>query len=216
MAIERLTLENTRQMFQYVARQMIAAQDRLTQADRAIGDGDHGVGMARGFEAVLARLEQSEFASLGDLFRSIGTALITSIGGAAGAVFGTLFRGGSGHLDGRQSLDAEALSWFLQDGLVAVQARGQARPGDKTMLDVLGPVAAKAAGLSSQPLADALQALVPVAEKGVEDTRSMIARMGKAKTLGERSLGFPDPGAMSMLFILGFMAEYVESCLNPH
>jgi phosphoenolpyruvate---glycerone phosphotransferase subunit DhaL len=210
MAVERLDLENTRLMFHYVSIQMIAAQDRLTQADRAIGDGDHGVGMARGFEAVAAKLEQGEFASLGELFKAIGMALITSVGGAAGVVFGTLFRDGARRLEGRQFLDPEALAWFLQDGLASIQARGQAKPGDKTMLDVLAPVAARAADLISQPLDEALRALVPVAEKGLEDTRSMIARVGKAKTLGERSLGYPDPGGMSMLFILQFMVKYME------
>lgn len=210
MSAASLTVDEARQMFLFMAGRFIEDQDILSQADRAIGDGDHGVGMARGFEAVQGKLNSSTYNSLGELFSAVGLGLITSIGGAAGAIFGTLFRGGAKRLAGRQSFDAEALASFLQDGLTAVQARGQANPGDKTMLDVLEPAARKAAELTSQSLGEALQTLVSVAEQGVEDTRQMVARAGKAKTLGERSLGYPDPGAISMLFILKFMAEYLE------
>ncbi len=210
MSTDSLTVDETRQMFLFMAGRFIENQDILSQADRAIGDGDHGVGMARGFEAVQHKLSSTAFASLGELFNAVGLALITSIGGAAGAIFGTLFRGGARRLSGMQSFNAEALAWFLEDGLVAVRARGQANPGDKTMLDVLEPAAVKAAELASQPLSEVLQALLPVAEQGLEDTRHMIARVGKAKTLGERSMGHPDPGAISMKFILQFMAEYLE------
>jgi dihydroxyacetone kinase-like protein len=198
MVIEKLSLAEAHQMFQFVARGMIAEQEALTQADRAIGDGDHGVGMARGFEAVLAKLESSEFAFLGELIKAVGTALITSIGGASGAIFGTLFRSGATRLDGALFLDAQALSYMLEDGLRGVQERGKAMPGDKTVVDVLAPVAACAAEMASQPPGQA-----------VEDTRSMVARVGKAKTLGERSLGHPDPGAISMYCILKFMEEYL-------
>jgi dihydroxyacetone kinase-like protein len=204
------TLEEARQMLLFVAGKFIEHQDVLTQADRAIGDGDHGVGMARGFEAVRQKLENSDFGSLDELFNAAGMALLTSIGGASGAVFGTLFRGGARRLKGRQCLDAEALALFLHDGLQAVQERGKAKPGDKTMVDVLEPAALKAAQVDSQPLDSALLALVTVAEQGVENTRGMVAATGKAKTLGERSLGYPDPGAISMYFILKFMAEYLS------
>jgi dihydroxyacetone kinase-like protein len=197
-------------MLQFVARRMIMQQDVLTQADRAIGDGDHGVGMARGFGAVLAKLESSKFNSLGDLFKTVGMALITSIGGAAGVVFGTLFRSGARRLDEVDVFDTQALSYLLEDGLKGVQERGRAMPGDKTMIDVLSPVASRAVELSSQPLDATLGTLVNIAEQGVEDTRHMVATVGKAKTLGERSLGYPDPGAISMLFILKFMLEYLE------
>jgi len=210
MSAGSLSVDDARQMFLYMARRFIEHQDILSQADRAIGDGDHGVGMARGFEAVQQKLKDPAFGSMSELFNAVGLALITSIGGASGAIFGTLFRGGARRLSGRQSLDAEALAWFLQDGMGAVQERGQALPGDKTMLDVLAPTAGKAAELVSRPLAEALQALVPLAEQSLENTRQMVAKVGKAKTLGERSLGHPDPGAISMLFILKFMAEYLE------
>jgi dihydroxyacetone kinase-like protein len=209
-AAPSLTVEGAREMLLFVARRMVESQEALTQADRAIGDGDHGVGMARGFEAVQAALSDGSFDTLEALFQAIGMALLTSIGGAAGAVFGTLFRGGGKALAGREAFDAAALAAFLQGGLEAVQKRGGARPGDKTMIDVLHPAGQAAAGLVDQPLGSALQSVVEAAEQGVEATRTMVATVGKAKTLGERSLGHPDPGAMSMAFVLRFMAEYVE------
>jgi len=98
MSAASLTVDEARQMFLYMAGKFIENQDVLSQADRAIGDGDHGVGMARGFEAVLGKLSVSTYSSIGELFSAVGLALITSIGGAAGAVFGTLFRGGAKRL----------------------------------------------------------------------------------------------------------------------
>jgi dihydroxyacetone kinase-like protein len=211
--MDALSVVETKRMFVFVAGKMIENQDLLSQADRAIGDGDHGVGMARGFEAVQQKLD-SNFGSLGELFNAIGMILLTSIGGAAGAIFGTLFRGGAKNMGELQSFDSAALALFLRGGLEAVVERGKARPGDKTMLDVLEPAARHAAGLADRSLEVALQALAPLAEQGVENTRQMIATVGKAKTLGERSLGHPDPGAISMCLILKFMAEYVsnENC----
>jgi len=211
MEAASLTVDGAREMLLFVARRFVENQDVLTRADRAIGDGDHGVGMARGFEAVQRALETGRFDTLEALFQAAGLALLTSIGGASGAVFGTFFRGGAKPLAGREAFDAPALAAFLQGGLEAVQKRGGAKPGDKTMVDVLHPAALQAAEQDGQPLRSVLHALAAVAEQGVENTRAMVASVGKAKTLGERSLGHPDPGAISMAFILKFMAEYLDS-----
>jgi dihydroxyacetone kinase-like protein len=196
-------------MFVHVSDRMVESKDRLTQADKAIGDGDHGVGMARGFEAVRAKLEDATFAALDETLKAVGMALMTSVGGAAGAVFGTLFRGGAKQLGGREVFDAEALSLMLLDGLQAVKDRGGAQPGDKTMVDALEPAAAKAQELAAAPLDESLSAAAEAARQGMEVTKGMVARVGKAKTLGERSLGHPDPGAVSTYLILKYMTEYV-------
>ena len=195
-------------MFLQVVRRMKASQALLTQADQAIGDGDHGVGMARGFEAVRRKLEGKSFASLAELTSAIGTTLMASIGGAAGAVFGTWFRGGAKGLGERQALDSEALSLWLWDGLQAVKARGKASPGDKTMVDALEPAALGARECATAPLDVALTAVAEAARQGMERTREMVAAVGKARPLGERSLGHPDPGAVSTYLILTAMAEY--------
>ena len=206
----QLTMEETREMFVYVSQKMEENKDILTQADKAIGDGDHGIGMARGFEAVRRKLEGQKPAMMDEMLKVIGLALMTSIGGAAGAIFATLFRGGAKSLAGHQILDSNALSLMLVDGLQAVQDRGKANPGDKTMVDSLAPAALKSKGMTSAPLAEALNAVTEAARQGMEKTKEMVATTGKAKTLGERSLGHPDPGAVSTYLILKFMAEYVN------
>ena len=134
-------------------------KDYLSELDGAIGDGDHGVGMARGFEAVRQELEGGTFSTLDDLVKAVGMALMTSVGGAAGGGFGTLFRGGARRLGGRQVLDSETLSLMLLDGLDAVKARGKAEPGDKTMVDALEPAALRSQELTSAPLDESLAAI---------------------------------------------------------
>ena len=209
MAISELSVQDAREMFLYVSRKMVESKDLLTQADKAIGDGDHGVGMARGFEAVAEKLEKQSFNNTGDLLKTIGTTLLMSVGGAAGAIFGTFFRGGAKDLENSPSLDSRALSRMLLDGLEAVRQRGGAKVGDKTMVDALQSAAIKSEDMSSAPLFESLPAVAGAAEQGMEKTKEMIASIGKAKTLGERSLGHADPGAISTYLILQFMTEFV-------
>ena len=209
-----LTLQQTKQLFQKVADDIIASQDTLTEADRAIGDGDHGVGMARGFAAVKEELANSEASDLGELLRSIGTKLMMSIGGAAGAIYGTFFRSGGRNLAGIQVLDSESFYRMLADGMAGVQERGKAKVGDKTMIDVLAPATEKAGEMQDARLDESLEAVVDAATEGMESTKNMIATLGRAKTLGERSLGHPDPGAVSMVLILKSMNKNAAEMLN--
>ena len=208
MGKSQLSLQEAKEMFIHLCKGMIASKDLLTQADKVIGDGDHGVGMARGFEAVQRKLMGEEFSGLDELIKAIGVALMTSAGGASGAVFGTLFTGGARQLSGRQIFDSGALFFMLQDGLDAVKQRGKAKVGDKTMVDALEPAALKAKELTSIPLDETLTAVTEAARQGMEQTREMVATVGKAKTLGERSLGHPDPGAVSVYLILKFLGEH--------
>jgi dihydroxyacetone kinase-like protein len=210
MGKAQMTLEETREMFIYISQKMEESKDLLTQADKAIGDGDHGIGMARGFEAVRQKLEAQKPAAMDEMLKVIGLALMTSIGGAAGAIFATLFRGGAKSLAGQQIFDSKGLSLMLVDGLQAVQDRGKAKAGDKTMVDSLAPATLKSKEMTSAPLAAALKAVAEAARQGMEKTKEMVATTGKAKTLGERSLGHPDPGAVSTYLILKFMAEFVN------
>jgi dihydroxyacetone kinase-like protein len=208
----KLTLTETREMLRQVARGMIASQAMLTEADRVTGDGDHGVAMGRGFEAVLAALADQEAADLKDLFFMTGTALITAAGGASGIIFGSWFSVGGMALAGRQEFDRQALSLFLQDGLKAVQKRGKAQAGDKSMVDALLPAltALQEGGHTQDSLAEALRLAAQAAKADAESTKEMDARIGKAKSLGPRALGFVDPGALSTSLILEFMQWYVE------
>jgi dihydroxyacetone kinase-like protein len=137
MKKQSLTLDETRAMFMHVAHEMVSKQYLLTQADKAIGDGDHGIGMTRGFEVVLKKLNQKTFDSVGEMLQNIGTTLLMSIGGAAGAIFGTWFRGAAISLMDKKIFDSNALACMLTDGLSAVKDRGKAKHGDKTMVDAL-------------------------------------------------------------------------------
>lgn len=210
MAKTTLTVEETRAMFQHVARSLVEAKDTLTQADKAIGDGDHGVGMARGFGAVDRLLAGQTLESVDLLLKRIGDTLLSEVGGAAGVVFATLFRGGAKSLTGQTVFDSTSLARFLTDGLQAVKDRGKCKPGDKTMIDALEPASLKAVELASSPLNESLPVICEAADQGMERTKEMVARVGKAKTLGERSLGHADPGAISVSLILRGMSEYVN------
>jgi dihydroxyacetone kinase-like protein len=209
MGKSKLTVKEAQDMFLHVARKMEESKDLLTQADKAIGDGDHGVGMARGFESVRQKLDGQSFGNIGDLLKSIGRALMTSIGGAAGAVFGTFFTGAAKNLEGKCEFNSETLSLMLLDGLQAVKDRGKAKTGDKTMVDALEPAAWKSKELRSSPLDEALIVVAEEARQGMEKTKEMVATIGKAKSLGQRSLGHPDPGSVSTYLILKSMMEYL-------
>ncbi|MEW5900396.1 MAG: dihydroxyacetone kinase subunit DhaL [Acidobacteriota bacterium] len=195
-----------------VSKKMIESKDRLTQADQAVGDGDHGVGKGRGFEEVLKKIEGQEFSTIEQLFKATGMAIVTSVGGAAGAVFGIFFRGAVENLKDLEVLNAETFSRMLVDGLQAVKDRGKAKLSDKTMVDALEPAAIESQRQSSATLDEALAAITEAARLGMEKTTEMVASVGKAKTLGRRSLGHADPGALSTFLILKFMKEYtIES-----
>jgi dihydroxyacetone kinase-like protein len=206
----QLTIERTVQMFLFVSKKMIDSKDILTEADKKVGDGDHGVNMARGFQAVINNLEKKPYPSLGELLNTIGMSLLNSVGGAAGAIFGTFFRGGGKNLKQHIYFNSQTLSIMLLDALEAIKQRGKAKTGDKTMIDALEPAAMKSMETISLSLQDALSSIVKEANKGVEKTKKMVATVGKAKTLGDRSLGYSDPGAISISLILSFMLEFIE------
>ncbi len=201
-----LSLPETVEMLMHAADRVVAGRDLLTEADR-MGDGDHGVGMARGFEAAQRKLAAALPASIPDAFKLTGTTLMAAVGGAAGMVFGTLFRSGASALEGRERFDADALAAWLQAGLAAVKKRGGAALGDKTMIDALEPAAVAAAAARGGSLGAALAAAAEGARGGVERTRGLVARAGKMRSLGARTLGHPDPGAVSMHLILDAMRE---------
>ena len=199
-----------RLMMLRVADAIIEAEPMLSQADRDLGDGDHGLGMKRGMEAVKAQLEPMEPSSVEQVFVSTGTAMMTSMGGASGAIFGTVFRAGGKALAGRAVFDSEGLALLLEAALEGVMKRGGAKPGDKTMIDAVAPAAAKARESITLPLPTALAAVAAAAEAGKEASKAMIAQFGRAKTLGEACLGFPDAGACSVVIMLSTMRDYAN------
>ena len=204
---DTLDLNATGEMLKTVARSIIDRVDELTNADLAIGDGDHGVGMRRGFEAALKGLEETSPASIEAALKTVGNAVLSQTGGAAGAVFGTLFRSGAKPLAERTVLDAEGFALFLENGLEAVLKRGGVTEGQKTMIDALAPAARAARATVGDGLRAAASAAAEASVGGVEATKAMIATTGKARSLGERSIGHPDPGAISISIILQAMRD---------
>ena len=194
-----------------VADQIIASEPILTDADRALGDGDHGVGMERGMKAVKEKLAEGGFATADKVFMAVGMAMMSSMGGASGAIFGTLFRAGGKAVGPRDCFDSEGLAQLLNAGCEGVMKRGGAKPGDKTMIDALEPAARTATELQGEPLEQALQGVASAAEAGRDASEGMVATMGRAKTLGDASLGKPDAGAASVAIILRQMAEISEA-----
>lgn len=203
-----LDLEQTIKMFVHVSHKMEAEKDHLTKLDQAIGDADHGIGMARGFEAVRNALPEASFDSIGAVLKKIGTVLMMSVGGASGAIFGTLFRGGAVNLMTENRFNSSSLSNFLKDGMAAVKERGGAKEGDKTMLDALVPAATKSSELLDAPLCQSLIAVSEAAREGMEKTKDMLAKTGKAKTMGNRAIGHIDPGAVTTYLILKHMMNF--------
>jgi dihydroxyacetone kinase-like protein len=200
-----------RLMMLQVADAIIAAEPMLSQADRDLGDGDHGLGMKRGMEAVKAQLESMEPSSVEQVFVTVGTAMMTSMGGASGALFGTVFRAGGKALAGRPMFNAEALALLLEAALDGVMKRGGAKPGDKTMIDALAPAAAKARECTALSLKAALAAVAAAAEAGKDASKAMVAQFGRAKTLGEACVGFPDAGALSVTVMMNTMRDYAAA-----
>lgn len=194
-----------------VADAIIAAEPELTDADRNLGDGDHGLGMQRGLTAAKEKLDEGGFAGIDKVISAVGMAMMTSMGGASGAIFGTMFRNGGKALKGRENLDAEGVALMLNAGVEGVMTRGGAKPGDKTMVDALLPAAEKANEVSSDALPQALAAVAQAGEDGREASKAMVATMGRAKTLGEKSVGHPDAGACSVAIILRTMSDFVNA-----
>jgi dihydroxyacetone kinase-like protein len=193
-------------MLRSAAELVIAKEPVLTKADQAIGDGDHGIGMARGCKAALAALD-----GIGDAttpkaaFIAVGRAILASTGGAAGAVFGTFFQA-TGKAIAADSVDREGLAFAFDEGAKAVMTRGKAKPGDKTMLDAVLPAIESLRDGGDADFAVLGQRAAAAARRGAKATANMVAGTGRAKMLGQRAVGHPDPGALSVSFLFEGMA----------
>ncbi|NGY57942.1 dihydroxyacetone kinase subunit L [Lentzea sp. NEAU-D13] len=181
-------------------------RDELVRLDQAIGDADHGENMRRGFTALLSRLDTEELATPGKALKLVATTLISTVGGAAGPLYGTAFLRASAAVGDAEELDCELVGRALQAALDGVVARGKAVVGDKTMVDALTPAVAAAASVNGS-VAAVLSAAADAAAEGAESTVPMVARKGRASYLGERSAGHLDPGARSTFLLLRAFAD---------
>jgi dihydroxyacetone kinase-like protein len=185
-------------------------KELLTKLDSDIGDADHGNNMNRGFQAVLAKkAELQGTADIGALLKIVAMTLISTVGGAAGALYGTFFLQASNVTAGKTELTPEEFLLVLEKGLAGIVLRGKAAIGDKTMVDALHPAvrACRRAIQANEPLDHALAQAVAAAEAGLKSTIPLMARRGRASYLGERSINHQDPGATSTFFLFQSAAE---------
>jgi dihydroxyacetone kinase-like protein len=204
-----LSKEDVKAMLLLACERIIAAEPQLSEADRNLGDGDHGLGMQRGMTAATEKLNAGEPESIEKAFSTLGMAMMSSMGGASGAIFGTYFRNGGKALAGKDAFGAPELAAFLQAGVDGVKSRGGAAVGDKTVVDSMEPAAKKGAEVAGEPLDVAITAVAAAAEIGLESSKALVAKFGRAKTLGEGAIGFPDAGAMSVTVIINAMKDFI-------
>jgi dihydroxyacetone kinase phosphoprotein-dependent L subunit len=208
----RLTAAQVKEMFLYVGEQVRESKPLLTKIDSAIGDGDHGIGMSVGFTKAEENLNQKEFLTINEVFKTIGMSMISTMGGASGIIFGTLFVGGVKGLDPQEELNLPLLSKILEGSVTSIKERGKAKLGDKTMIDALEPavLGLKQSVEENKSLLEGLKSAEEKAEQGVERTKEFVAKFGRAKSLGERAIGYQDAGATTVYIIFKSMREWVE------
>lgn len=184
----------------------------LTELDSAIGDADHGINMDRGFKKVLEKLPSVADKDIGNILKTTGMTLMSTVGGASGPLYGTFYMRSAGAVSDKEELDNNDLVSLFEAGVEGVAKRGRAELGDKTMVDALSPavVAMKAAVEAGEDTNAVLEAAVNAADKGKKDTIPLQARKGRASYLGERSIGHQDPGATSSWLMLKTLMEVVE------
>ena len=190
---------------------IIASKDFLTELDREIGDSDHGINMARGFQAVLGKVDP-ELADIGASLKKAGMTLLSTVGGASGPLYGTAYMEAGKVLAGKTELTAEDMKSALEAAIAGIQKRGKAVRGEKTMLDALIPASETFSAKLAEgaDIAEALSSACASANEGVEYTKTIIATKGRASYLGERSIGHQDPGATSATLTLEAIRDFLK------
>ena len=189
---------------------VIASATELTALDQAIGDGDHGINMKRGFEAVLDKLDAIAAQPAGEAVKAVGKTLVMTVGGASGPLYGTFFMAVGEAISGGQRLP-EDLAEIFAVGVDAVSARGRSKAGEKTMLDVLVPVLETMRSEAGRP--DLVSRIRRTASEAALRTAPMLATKGRASYLGARSIGHIDPGARSSCVLVNAICTRLEAQL---
>jgi phosphoenolpyruvate---glycerone phosphotransferase subunit DhaL len=200
-----VTRETVLDWMERFAASMAEHREELVRLDTAIGDGDHGTNMDRGMRKALDKLNDADQSDASAVLRTVAMALVSSVGGAAGPLYGTLFLQMSTALAGKNDIDLAAYAAAWRKALEGVQARGKAEAGDKTMIDALIP--GVEALEQASDLDSGLREAAAAAERGMRDTIPLVARKGRASYLGERSQDHQDPGATSTYYLYQAAAE---------
>lgn len=191
------------------SKQIIEAEPYLTQIDTIIGDGDHGIGMKTGFSALEKQLEDNMYQTPHELLHESGLCLVRNMGGASGVLFGTIFIAGLDAIEQKNELNSNDLMIFFDQGAQDVQKRGRTKPGDKTMVDALVPAVDKMRETieETRSIEDTLYAAYQGALEGVEESKEMLPRAGRAKNFRDDAIGVPDPGAISVSILFKGLYE---------
>lgn len=184
----------------------------LSELDATIGDGDHGINMSKGFKAVTEKLKEDDGVDIAGILKKTGMALVSTVGGASGPLYGTAFMKSSMSVNGKTEIDIKDFSNMLKDALDGIKMRGKAKAGEKTMIDALEPALEAINKGIEQGLDDKeiLKLAKEAAYNGVEYTKTIIATKGRASYLGERSIGHQDAGATSSAIILETIYEAIQ------
>lgn len=206
---EIIDAETSIRIITAMAEAVTRQQAYLSGLDSTVGDGDHGVNLAKALQEAARRVQPLANAAPDIVWRTTGKVIQESVGGASGLLFGAFFVGGSRTIKDRDTLTTADVAAMMGAGLENIQKRGKAQPGDKTMVDALAPAAAAAAAAveADLSLVEALDQMAFAAQTGADATREMVARHGRAKFLGERSRGYQDAGATSIAVMLAAWAE---------
>ena len=203
-----MSAERIRELVDRTSRVIRDHRDELTALDRAIGDGDHGLNMMRGFDAIAAIVDDLAGLPFGQAVEKAGLTLVMKVGGASGPLYGSLLMA-MGRATEDFPEEAEAVAAMLRAGVDAVRKRGRSTAGEKTMLDVLEPVL-EAVREADAPDAATAAKVRAAAEAGLAATRDLVATKGRASFLGERSAGHLDPGARSSALLVAAVCDFVE------
>ena len=197
----------------HAADTIIDNEPYLTEVDTIIGDGDHGIGMKRGFCALKKLLEANTYPTMEALCKATGMELVKTMGGASGVIFGTLFIGGLKELGDGNAVSLQQLTNYLDAGCEAIQRRGKARAGQKTMLDALIPAveALKVQAAQDADIETAFDDAQRAAKEGVEASKSMKSQTGRSKNFQDATIGLPDPGAISTSLIFQALYESIKA-----
>lgn len=211
--MKNLKMNELVEIFQLMSEEFKDNMRNLSLLDSHLGDGDHGVSMERGFNAVASKIGEQEFSDISDIFNFVGKTLMKSIGGSCGPLFATFFIKGSLEVSGKKAAGVSELYSIMKRGLDEVVKMGKACPGDKTMVDTLIPLTNSLYNSMEKDLQleKAVAIAAKEAKKGSESTISMVAKKGRGRYQGAASAGFKDPGAESVFIIINTFNKYLNS-----
>jgi len=204
-----ITRDNVLEWIERYTQTLAENREYLTQLDAAIGDADHGANMDRGFQAVMKKKPEMLDKDIGTIFKTVGMTLLSTVGGAGGPLYSTVFLQAGMKTTGKMEMSLQDWITALEAGIEGVKMRGKAELGDKTMVDSLFPAlnALKQAAEKGNGIGDALERSARAAEEGMKATIPLVARKGRASYLGERSANHQDPGATSSYLLLRTAAD---------